>query len=165
MVNNAFLHPDKVEGDADGYLTDATIQAVHDLTFDAGAAAYFLARGLPYLVSKLASSVSVTVKTVKDACGQDVVRIEYHTGGWSSAEELIESCLAHFWVRYYYSAWRRGGHHVFDVPAVSVETTEARLAHEDKEAMFPAPPQDPRIDLPGVGPNRPAELPHAEYVH
>lgn len=85
--------------------------------FGPHAAARFLVSSLPEIAETI-SCVSVTVEDGKDELLQrdDVKKVEYHTGGWSGAEDLINAMLRQFWISHFHTVWRRGGHFYFEVP-------------------------------------------------
>lgn len=80
-------------------------------------AAQFLVRDLPP-IAKTISSLLVRIEDGKDEVIEDatVKRIEYHTGGWSGAEDLIGAMLGQFWIGHFHTRWERGGHFYFEVP-------------------------------------------------
>ena len=48
--------------------------------------------------------------------GSPAELIEFHTGEWSGAEELIAAMIEHFWIRCFHTKWTRGGHYTFEIP-------------------------------------------------
>ena len=54
--------------------------------------------------------------SVHEYTGRKVKQIEFVTGGWSGAEDLIEAILSTPARMLYYKEWRRGGYHLFEVP-------------------------------------------------
>ncbi len=94
----------------EGYLTDEWLDALRTHKFDWTTAALFLVHDLPSLTNHISSCLA-GVKKARLA-----KRVEFHTGGWSGAEELIDTALSHFWVHHYHNKWQRGGHFYFEVP-------------------------------------------------
>ena len=102
----------------DGYPVDAAIDALRNHEFSPGSAARFLVIDLPSIAEQISCmSVRISDATAEFGRGQ-VKAIEYHTGGWSGAEELINTMLSHFWIRHLHTKWERGGHFYFEVPTL-----------------------------------------------
>lgn len=79
----------------------------------------FLVNQLPN-IAKTISCMQVRIEDGKDDFrGTPLKRIEFITGGWSGAEDLIHAMLKHFWIKHHHTLWKRGGYFVFEVPAHS----------------------------------------------
>lgn len=102
-----------VEAD-NGYLTDAWLDDLRAFDFKVHDAARFLA-WLPNIKPHLACC-SISLAHGKTALGSPAELIEFHTGGWSGAEELMAAMLGHFWITSFHTKWRRGGHFAFEIP-------------------------------------------------
>ena len=77
----------------------------------------FLVNRLPE-IAKTISCMKVIVSDIEDDYQrQPIKKVEYITGGWSGAEDLIEAMLGQFWINHRHSLWQRGGYFVFEVPA------------------------------------------------
>lgn len=80
----------------------------------------FLVNRLPE-IAKTISCMQVIIGDAKDDYGdRPLKRIEYITGGWSGAEDLIGAMLSQFWIKHRHSLWKRGGYFVFEVPATDL---------------------------------------------
>lgn len=80
-------------------------------------AADFLVNQLP-TIAKTISCMQVRIEdAIDDYDRKPMKRVEYITGGWSGAEDLIGAMLGQFWIKHYHSLWKRGGYFVFEVPA------------------------------------------------
>lgn len=103
----------------EGYPAEPWIDAfnaLHITAFNPQEAADFLVNRLPEL-KKSISCMSVEIAEGKDRwTNAPLTLVEYHTGGWSGAEDLIEAMLGQFWIRHYHTTWHRGGHFYFEVP-------------------------------------------------
>lgn len=98
----------------EGYPAETWVDAfnsLHITAFTPQEAADFLVNRL----LEIKESISCMSVNVTDS-GECSKLIEYHTGGWSGAEDLIEAMLGQFWVRHYHTRWERGGHFYFEVP-------------------------------------------------
>ena len=108
----------------EGYPSEEWIDKFNTLGFTAISpheAADFLVNRLPEL-SKSISCMQVRIEDAKDDYHEKPLkRIEYITGGWSGAEDLIGAMLRQFWIRHYHSLWKRGGYFVFDVPETMLQ--------------------------------------------
>lgn len=83
-------------------------------------AADFLINRLPAIAETI-SCMQVRIEDAKDDYrGSPIKRIEYITGGWSGAEDLIGAMLGQFWINHYHSLWKRGGYFVFEVPVKDI---------------------------------------------
>lgn len=107
----------------EGYPSEAWIDKFNSLLFTAvgpAEAADFLINRLP----EIAGTISCMQVVVSDASDEyrdrPMKRIEYITGGWSGAEDLIGAMLRQFWIRHYHSLWKRGGYFVFEVPTTAL---------------------------------------------
>ena len=105
----------------EGYPAESWIdkfEALDRFAIDFNDAAVFLVCDLAAIADTI-SCVSVSVEDGKDELFRDepVKRIEYHTGGWSGAEDLISAMLGQFWIGHFHTRWERGGHFYFEVPA------------------------------------------------
>lgn len=102
----------------DCYPTDESIEAAMDFfekaTLDFMEAAKFLVRELPKCARNCCASCEMS--DTKDNFGAQVKRIEFSTGGWSGAEELVGLVESRFDLRNFWKSWHRGGHYVFEVP-------------------------------------------------
>lgn len=105
---------------AEGYPAEEWIDRFEALPFTTitpAEAADFLVNRLPE-VAKTISCMQVRVADAKDEYSdRPMKRVEYITGGWSGAEDLIGAMLGQFWIKHYHSLWKRGGYFVFEVPA------------------------------------------------
>lgn len=113
----------------EGYPAESWIEKFDTLDFTAVTpkqAADFLVNRLP-AIAKTISCMRVIISDAKDEYAErPLKRIEYITGGWSGAEDLIHSMLRQFWIKHYHTLWKRGGYFVFDVPASLVSNGEQR---------------------------------------
>jgi hypothetical protein len=93
-------------------------EALDRFALDPQAAAAFLTCDILPIVATI-SCVRVDIENGRDELFRDepVKRIEYHTGGWSGAEDLIEAMLKQFWISHFHTRWERGGHFYFEVPS------------------------------------------------
>jgi hypothetical protein len=98
-----------------GYLTSEWLERLRTFNFSLPSAARFLA-WLPGIKPHLACC-SVTIEHGANALGSAVEFIEFHTGGWSGAEELISVMLGQFWITHFHTKWTKGGHFYFEVSA------------------------------------------------
>ena len=114
----------KLEFDADGYPTEASLSSFPDQDDDWRAWAACLA-ALPEMMEPCYYAV-VSSKWVSDdhPSDPDMLEVEFHTQGWSGAESVIEKVLDAFVVNaMFYERWERGGHHYFRIPAHLLEVT------------------------------------------
>jgi len=119
----------------EGYPSEKWIEAfdaLNGLAINWNDAADFLVNQLPKIAQTI-SCMQVIVTDAKDHIfeDKDIKRIEYITGGWSGAEDLIDVLLKQFWIRHYHSKWERGGYFVFEVDV-------DRLPQQNSEAGSPA---------------------------
>ena len=99
---------------SDGYLTDTWLDRLRAFEFSPQDGAQFLA-WLPNIKPHLACC-TINRSHGETDLGSPADFIEFHTGGWSGAEELIAAMLEHFWIRYFHTKWSRGGHYTFEIP-------------------------------------------------
>jgi hypothetical protein len=50
----------------------------------------------------------------------EILKVEFHTGGWSGNEDLINALLENRLVCIWYESWRRGGHYYFEINPYNV---------------------------------------------
>jgi len=104
---------------ADGYPADAWIarfDALPRTAMSPTEADHFLLDRLP-AIAKTISCMQVIISDAKDEVwGKPLKRIEYITGGWSGAEDLIGVMLKQLWIQQRHTMWKRGGYFVFEVP-------------------------------------------------
>jgi hypothetical protein len=104
------------EFDSDeGYLTDEWLEAFRSMELSPRDAARFVVDYFPQAV-ELLSCAEVEVEDGLDFLGKPVKRVDFWTGGWSGAEDLIAAMLGHFWIKHLHTAWQRGGRFQFEVP-------------------------------------------------
>lgn len=102
----------------DCYPTDESIDAAERFlkedSLDFHGAAAWLLTELPKCAANCCASCEVTDST--DILDHPVKRIEFSTGGWSGAEEIMGLIESRFDLRHFMFSWQRGGHYVFEVP-------------------------------------------------
>lgn len=108
----------------EGYPAEAWIaqlDALDATALDFTDAADFLTNRLP-VIAETIFCLTVRVEDGKDELLRKVPvkRIEYHTGGWSGAEDLIQAMLKQFWITHFHTRWERGGHFYFEVPVAAM---------------------------------------------
>jgi len=115
----------EVEWDENGYPTaeDDDFLAYAGLPLDFRAAADFIRRELPFAAEVCCASCEEEAGT--DICGKPVTLLHFSTGGWSGAESLLAFIESRFDTRYFMLSWRRGGHYVFELPAIAMEAASA----------------------------------------
>ncbi len=115
----------------DGYPVGASLERLRKHEFDHDGAADFLVNQLPEIIEGISCCV-VRVEDSKEALygpgeikliESDMKLIEFHTGGWGGAEDLINAILGRFWINYFHTKWERGGHFHFEVPVKLLEQT------------------------------------------
>ncbi len=121
---------------SDCYLTDAWLDRFRAFGVSPQDGAQFLA-WLPNIKPYLACC-TVNRNHGETDLGSSAEFIEFHTGGWSGAEELRTAMLEQFWIRYFHTKWSRGGHYTFEIP------TKFRHA--------PVPPVSPPSPAPQIAP-------------
>jgi hypothetical protein len=99
---------------SDCYLTDAWLDRFRAFGVLPQDGAQFLA-WLPNIKPYLACC-TINRNHGETDLGSSAEFIEFHTGGWSGAEELIAVMLEHFWIRYFHTKWTRDGHFCFIIP-------------------------------------------------
>lgn len=99
----------------DGYPTDDGLVALRNHAFDPCDAARFLVYDFPDICKAISCCRAIVTDARSDIMGDPAKRIEFSTGGWSGAEELIGIMLNHFWIRHHHVKWERGGHYEFEV--------------------------------------------------
>jgi hypothetical protein len=99
---------------SDGYLTDPWLDRLRTFEFSTQDAAQFLA-WLPNIKPHLACC-TINLSHGETDLGAPADFIEFHTGGWSGAEEMIAAMLEHFWIQYFHTKWSKGGHYTFEIP-------------------------------------------------
>jgi len=114
----------------EGYPAEAWIDKFEALPMPAigpAQAADFLVNRLPE-IAKTISCMQVRIEDTKDEFrGNPMKRVEYITGGWSGAEDLIGAMLGQFWIKHYHSLWKRGGYFVFEVPETDLALPNGEL--------------------------------------
>ncbi|MGO8847925.1 MAG: hypothetical protein ACLQFI_21900 [Methylocella sp.] len=121
---------------SDGYLTDTWLDRLRAFEFSPQDGAQFLA-WLPNIKPHL-SCCAISRNPGETDLGSPADFIEFHTGGWSGAEELIAAMLEQFWIRYFHTKWSRGGHYTFEIPT--------------KFLQAPSPPVSPLSRAPQIAP-------------
>jgi hypothetical protein len=117
----------------DGYLTDAWLDRLRAFDFKIHDAARFLV-WLPNIKPHL-TCCTITLSQGQTHLGKMAQPLEFHTGGWSGAEELIDAMLAHFWIRYFHTKWERGGHFSFEIPDSYVSQPSESLLRPQPQTM------------------------------
>lgn len=107
------------ECDDDGYPEEASIKRLdawgaRPIGMEIWAAARFLAYDFPAISDQIACCRVETRDDPKEP--EKYLRVEFVTGGWSGAEDLIGSMLKHFWINHCHDKWERGGFFSFEVP-------------------------------------------------
>ena len=101
-----------IEWDDAGYPTDDSIQAVKCMALDFAAARGWLRRNLQACsmnnCSFYAERPSMTF------CEEPCTIVDFSTGGWSGAEELLGLIENRPDCSYHMLSWRRGGHYEFE---------------------------------------------------
>ncbi len=105
----------EIEWDDDGYPTDDSLAAIKDLKLDFVEAAKFLRRELKRCSESCCAYYEENTVLDEDI-DEDVVRADFSTGGWSGAEDLINTIFRRFDTKHFSVSWRRGGHYVFEFP-------------------------------------------------
>lgn len=107
------------ECDDNGYPEEASIDRLkawgeRPIGMEIWAAGRFLVHDFPAICDRIACC---RVEISDDPEEPEVHHhIEFVTGGWSGAEELIDEMLHHFWIRQCHTRWERGGLYRFEVP-------------------------------------------------
>jgi len=110
----------------DGYLADAWLDRLRAFDFKVGDSARFLA-WLPNIKPHLAC-VRIDLLRGETDLGEPARLLEFHTGGWPGAEDLITAMLGHFWIAYFHTKWCRGGHYTFEIPQTHLNPIPANPA-------------------------------------
>ena len=106
--------PENLDMDDDGYPSDAVLDLIRDAKPKDGGASW-LVRTFPLLAASV-PCCDCTVTKVADMFGE-ATRIEFTTGGWSGAEDLVGAVIGNPMLRLlFYAEWRRGGFHAFEIP-------------------------------------------------
>lgn len=106
-------------------------EAMKQTAFDHRQAADFLVNQLP-TIAKSISCLSVIVEDGLCRHSEKQAKlIEYHTGGWSGAEDLIAAMLRQLFVRSYYKRWEVGGHFSFEVPVSALAAPQPSTEPDD----------------------------------
>ncbi|MGO9236682.1 MAG: hypothetical protein ACLP4V_22380 [Methylocella sp.] len=127
---------------SEGYLTDAWLDRLRAFEFSPQEAAQFLA-WLPNIKPHLACC-TINRSQGETDLGSPADLIEFHTGGWSGAEELIAAMLEHFWIQYFHTKWSRGGHYTFEIPRKFLQAPSPPV-----KPLSPAPQMAPLNDIIG----------------
>ena len=106
---------DEPEADGDGYLTDEYLECVRSYEFDMLKSERYMVKVFPDACA-LMPVCSATISDAKSVLGKPVKTVEFHTGGWSGAEEFLDILLGKFWVAHLHTRWDRGGRYVFEIP-------------------------------------------------
>lgn len=106
--------PTKLEFDADGYPTDASL-ARFDMTLPYAATAEWMVNVFPELVASIGYG-ETTVRKEINRFGEPIWRIRYDTMGWSGQESFHAAVENTVIPMLYWQESRRGGHHVYEVP-------------------------------------------------
>lgn len=103
-----------IEIDENNYPTDSFLGRLRAFDFSIPDAARFLFI-LPEIAERL-HYPSASLAGGQTLDGKPSALIAFHTGGWSGAEDLIDTLLTHFSFQYFHTRWERGGHFYFEVP-------------------------------------------------
>lgn len=95
-----------------GYPTDESLVALAGAELEFGEAEDFLRRVLSDCAANCCASYNARLD-LRDL-SRPKVFLEFSTGGWSGAEDLIEALLRHPVIEMHHLQWQRGGHYVFD---------------------------------------------------
>jgi hypothetical protein len=109
----------------EGYPSEKWIDAFNALPvagINPSEAADFLVTQLPWIAKTISCMQIVIADAKDDYSDKPLKRVEYITGGWSGAEDLIHAMLRQFWIGHYHSLWKRGGYFVFEVPESALTT-------------------------------------------
>lgn len=111
--------PNNLKVDTLGYPNEDVL-ARFDSHLPAEMAATWLVREFPRLVESMPFGHVEVTETVDEDFGDTNYRIAFSTGGWSGQEDFhaaVCRTMAHV---LYWESSRRGGHHVYEVPAKAV---------------------------------------------
>lgn len=98
-----------------GYLADPWLDRLRAFGFAGEDAARFLV-WLPNVRAHLSMCCAFALTRAANEFGHPAHFLEFHTGGWSGAEELVSAALRHFWIAHFHTKWFRGGHFYFEIP-------------------------------------------------
>lgn len=104
------------EIDEDGYPTEATLARLKAHRFEPLEARQFMLETFPAICEQIPCCSCDVIDATCQWSGAPEKHVEFSTGGWSGAEDLIYTLLDHFWVKQLHWSWRRGGHFVFRIP-------------------------------------------------
>lgn len=115
-----------LEWDGDGYPDEASLE---EWAKDDGAVCWTryakLVASLPEVMAPCPYATVTSQWTTEKYSEKPELEVEFHTGGWSGAESVIDAVLNIAGVRMlYYERWERGGHHWFRVPASQLKNTK-----------------------------------------
>lgn len=96
----------------DGYPTEEFLNALDCADVNYEEAKKILTEYLP----SWCENISCCWIKISDKPNSNVKKIEFSTGGWSGAEDLISILLKKIYIQMFYAAWQRGGHFTFEVP-------------------------------------------------
>jgi len=119
---------------ADSYLADAWLERLRAFEFTCRDAAHFLV-WLPNIKRHLACA-QIDLQRARTDLGKPTELLEFNTGGWLGAENLIGAMLGHFWIKYFHTKWSRGGHYSFEIPVSILRGVEPFRAR---------PPPEPEV--------------------
>lgn len=100
----------------EGYPVDEWIEKLQAFPFDPHSAARFLVDHFIEISRQISCCVVEVTDSTDEVIYHPAKMIYFATGGWSGAEDLIGTMLTHFWIRHFYSMWKRGGAYWFEVP-------------------------------------------------
>lgn len=104
------------EIDGNGYPTEEWLSAFECCELDSfKEAASFLVNDLPRIAEQI-GYCTCRVTDCTTVLREPAKVVEFSTGGWSGAEELIVVMLKKLPINYMYTKWERGGRHTFEVP-------------------------------------------------
>jgi hypothetical protein len=105
----------EIELDKDGYPTTAFLNEIDAICTIEEAREVLLNRLESWTGELIYASVKKLKKTYSPK-DRPYWEITFTTGGWSGCEELINRLLDNFYIKMFYSMWRRGGLHQFEIP-------------------------------------------------
>lgn len=127
------------ECDADGYPEEESLERLRALgTSPLGMEMWEAARFLVFDFPEISNQIACCRVEVRDDESEPVKRIEFVTGGWSGAEELIGVMLKHFWVSHMHDRWERGGLFTFEVPLLWLTDDFATSCHAARAHSSPS---------------------------
>jgi len=85
----------------DGYLAEPWLDRLRAFNFTGKDAARFLV-WLPNIEAHLSCCCKIAHSCAADDLGHPASFLEFHTGGWSGAEDLIDAMLRHFWIIHFH---------------------------------------------------------------